>query len=104
MKLNEALDRTIEHFGIKAKDLAAAAGMDGAVLSRFRNGRDMNISGFEKLLDALNDEEYQYLLSQLVLERKTQEDVSQLLLIIADKIERGEIRLKIGFPEHLLVG
>lgn len=105
MQINEALNNTIKHFGIKGKDLSASTGLMQATLSKFRNGHcDMHISGLERIMAALTDEQYHYFMSQLVLERKSQEEVKQMLSLIAEKIERGEIRMKVGFQQELLVG
>lgn len=62
MNFSEALDQTIFHFKLQAVDLAVKAGLDPAVISRFRNGKSVRVETLERILAVLDPEVRSYLL------------------------------------------
>lgn len=69
LRIYQALNLTIEHFGIKSQALADASGMSKSRLSLFRNNhQSMRASLIDALLDAMTPEQRKYLFSLLLLE------------------------------------
>jgi transcriptional regulator with XRE-family HTH domain len=92
----------MKHFNLSAKELASTSGITESALSKFRNGeRDLMQSSVEKLLQALPDDAFHYLLSQLASDRMSPQHAIQMLNVLADKLESGELRLKPSFNSFL---
>jgi transcriptional regulator with XRE-family HTH domain len=104
MQISAALHMTMQQFNIKGNALAVTSGVTESAISKFRHGdKDLQASTVERLLAALPDDAYHFFLAQLAIERQTPQQMGHLLSVIASKIEKGEVPLKITFPESLLV-
>jgi len=93
--LAKALDSTIQHFGLSARELAIKTGVTDSTISKLRSGSsDAKLSTFEALVNALPDEAINYLFFNALLSRKIcSKDIYNYLTVIAcvvrdsDKIE-----------------
>jgi transcriptional regulator with XRE-family HTH domain len=95
MRLADALNLTMRKFDLQARDLAVRSGIGESALSKFRKGeRDLQARNIERVLTALSDEAYHYLLTQLALDRSSPQQMIQLLSSLADRIEAGEVKFK----------
>lgn len=65
MNIGEAFKLTVFRFELKASDIAQNAGLDRAVISRFRGGTNIRVETLERILVALPDEARAYMLDQL---------------------------------------
>ncbi|WP_190554277.1 helix-turn-helix transcriptional regulator [Trichocoleus sp. FACHB-591] len=100
MNFSQALDRTLEEFGISAKWLAERAGVSQQMISQFRNGQQRVYNdSLEKMLAHLPSEAKQYFFSQLgasssgleaAIEEMDNDQLSHLLLAIAGKLKHGK--------------
>ena len=100
MNFSQALDRTIEEFGISGKGLASRAGVSEQMISDFRNGKKRVYNdSLEKILAALPSEAKSYyflMLDVSPVSLKSQIDTmddSQLVLLlaaIAEKLQKGK--------------
>ncbi len=66
MDISTAFDRTLNRFGISGKWLAEQSGVSEVVISRFRNGRQVQTDTLGKLLVALPFEVQQYFFESLL--------------------------------------
>ena len=66
MKISAALTATMDKFGLTGTDLVNAAGITNSRLSRFLNGTAIKTDGLDKLIDALDDEAFRFLIEQLI--------------------------------------
>jgi len=62
MTYQSALNETLKHFAISARDVATKSGIDEANFSSFRRGKkDLNLQTWERLIDVLPSEAKQYI-------------------------------------------
>jgi transcriptional regulator with XRE-family HTH domain len=104
MHFSQALDRTLNEYGIKAKWLAERSGVSPQMISDFRNGKQRIYSdSLEKMLSNLPVEAREYFFRQLGSSPATMEsriaemdngELSTLLLAIADKLQRGKVGVR----------
>jgi transcriptional regulator with XRE-family HTH domain len=100
MHFSQALDRTLNEYGIKAKWLAERSGVSPQMISDFRNGKQRIYSdSLEKMLASLPAEAREYFFRQLgsspaTIETRIAEmnnvELSTLLLAIADKLQTSK--------------
>lgn len=100
MQFSQALDRTLNEFGIKAKWLAERSGVSPQMISDFRNGKQRIYSdSLEKMLASLPAEAREYFFRQLGSSPTTiqarisemdNDELSTLLLAIADKLQSAK--------------
>jgi hypothetical protein len=64
--LGGSFDKTLNKFGISAAWLSRESGVSQQVISRFRNGKELQTDTLEKLLKPLPLEVKQYFFSQLL--------------------------------------
>lgn len=69
MKISTALTATMDEFGLTGTDLVAAAGITNSRLSRFLNGTAIKTDGLDKLIDALDDDAFKFLIEKLISDR-----------------------------------
>ena len=69
MKISTALTATMDEFGLTGTDLVAAAGITNSRLSRFLNGTAIKTDGLDKLIDALDDDAFRFLIERLISDR-----------------------------------
>jgi transcriptional regulator with XRE-family HTH domain len=61
MEWREAFNKTLDHFDIKAAEIAERSGVDAVQISKFRNSKkDMHAHNFQKLIDALPSQAKMY--------------------------------------------
>lgn len=102
MKFVDAFNLTLEKFDITARELANRANLTEAAISKFRKGnRELKLESIEKVLGALPDDAYCFLMTQWAKERITPRQVVTLLGVLAQTIEAGEIPFKAEFPDHI---
>jgi transcriptional regulator with XRE-family HTH domain len=100
MKFVDAFNLTLEKFDITARELSTRSGVTDATISKFRRGnRELKLESIEKILTALPDDAYYYLMTQWANERITPKHLIKLLGVIAQTIEAGEVPA-IQFPER----
>lgn len=109
MQFSQALDRTLNEFGIKARWLSERSGVSQQMISDFRNGKQRIYSdSLEKMLSSLPAEARDYFFRQLgsspaTLEARiadmNSDELSQLLLAIADKLQSKKL-----VPARELIG
>lgn len=69
MELKEALLKTLDKYKINGKKLSEASGIPESQISYFRSGkRSVELKSFQKIVDALPPDAYDYFLRQLALE------------------------------------
>lgn len=100
MNFSQALDRTIEEFGLSAKWLATRAGVSEQMISDFRNGKKRVYNdSLEKILSALPSEAKAYyfmILEVSPVSLKSQIDkmddlqLAGLLAAIAEKLQKSK--------------
>ena len=107
MKISAALTATMDEFGLTGTDLVTAAGITNSRLSRFLNGTAIKTDGLDKLIDALDDDAFRFLIEKLIsarglhliveeqpelsdlVERLDEAETAMLLNALADKIRKG---------------
>lgn len=100
MQFSQALDRTLNEYGIKAKWLAERSGVSPQMISDFRNGKQRIYSdSLEKMLASLPTEAREFFFRQLGsspssiqarIAEMSNDELSILLLAIADKLQGGK--------------
>jgi len=95
----EALNQTLDHFKISARELFNKTGVREATISELRSGKsDARISTYETLINALPDEAINYLLLEVLLARDiSSSDISHLLTVIASVI-RDSDHIDVSMP------
>lgn len=89
MDLSVALNETLDHFGISAKELSEKTGVRQATISEFRNGkREIHTSQFERIVTGLSLEARQYLFLKAFIGQLDQEGIAMLLNIAANQIRQ----------------
>jgi len=104
--LAKALDSTIQHFGLSARELAIKTGVTDSTISKLRSGSsDAKLSTFEALVNALPDEAINYLFFNNLLSRKIcSKDISNFLTLIACVIrDSDDIEVNISEDLHVKV-
>jgi transcriptional regulator with XRE-family HTH domain len=100
MKFVDAFNLTLEKFDIKARELSMRSGVTDATISTFRRGnRELKLESIEKILGALPDDAYYYLMTQWANERITPKHFITLLSLVTQSIEAGEVPA-IQFPDR----
>ena len=107
MNISAALTATMDEFGLTGTDLVTAAGITNSRLSRFLNGTAIKTDGLDKLIDALDDEAFRFLIEKLIsargmhfvhkeqpalsdlVERLDETATAELLNALAEKIRKG---------------
>jgi predicted transcriptional regulator len=69
MKFSEALGATMIELNITGTALSETSGITGSRLSRFLNGTSIKSDGLDDLLESLDDDVFQYLMTKLVAQR-----------------------------------
>jgi DNA-binding Xre family transcriptional regulator len=69
MKFSEALGATMVELNITGTSLSETSGIATSRLSRFLNGTAIKSDGLDALLDSLDDDVFQYLMTKLVAQR-----------------------------------
>lgn len=88
----EALNETLEHFGISAREIATGAGVREAALSQFRNGKkDLNLESWERLVRALPLEAKQYLHLKVLVGELDNRGLSMLLSAVSYRLMQDAI-------------
>ncbi len=99
MKFVDAFNLTLEKFDITARELAIRSGVTDAAISKFRRGnRELKLESIEKILGALPDDAYYFLMTQWADERITPKHFIKLLSFIAQSLEVVESPA-IKFPD-----
>ena len=99
MKFVDAFNLTLEKFDITARELAIRSGVTDAAISKFRRGnRELKLESIEKILGALPDDAYYFLMTQWADERITPKHFIKLLSFIAQSLEAEELPT-IKFPD-----
>lgn len=89
MDLSAALNETLNHFGISAKQLSETTGVRQATISEFRNGkREIHTSQFERIVSGLSPEAKQYLFLKAFIGQLDQEGIAMLLNVAANQIRQ----------------
>jgi predicted transcriptional regulator len=84
MKFSEALNATLEEFGLSAKTIAQESGIREATLSEFRRGKkEIHTDNLERLIRALPQEAKQYLFFKLLVVQMDKQGIATLLSAIA---------------------
>ncbi len=91
MDLREALFKTITRAEISSKELSQAAGITPAMLSRFKNGKDISSSTLQKLINALPPEAYSYFHSLLTPKQESDRDLVEQLFELASQLRQSSI-------------
>jgi hypothetical protein len=113
MNYREAFDKTLKTFGITAKSLSEATGVQERQISLFRKGKDLMASNFFLLIEALPEPARQHFFEQLggqtsdftstqferdqssdptsVVNSMSSTELAQLLLAIADKLNQSSM-------------
>ncbi len=88
----KALDNTIQHFGLSAREISTRTGITEATISQLRSGKsDAKISTFESLIKALPEEARNYLFfKSFINENVSSRDISHLLTAIASVIRDSD--------------
>ena len=69
MELKEALLNTLDKYKISGKKLSEASGIPESQISYFRSGkRSVELKSFQRIVDVLPSDAYEYFLRQLALE------------------------------------
>ncbi len=103
MDLGKSFDQTLKRFGISAAWLSRESGVNAQMISRFRNGKEVQTDTLEKLLAVLPFEMQQYFFSLLlgqspkieiseVILQMDQEQLSEALLAISESLRRSPYR------------
>lgn len=102
MQISQALDRTINEFGISATWLAERSGVSQRMISRFRNGKQQIYSdSLEKILDTLPSDARVYFFQLLgvspislkaSIEVMDDMELAILLSAIAEKLQKGKAK------------
>jgi transcriptional regulator with XRE-family HTH domain len=92
MKFVDAFNLTLEKFDITARELSIRSGVTDAAISKFRRGnRELKLESIEKILGALPDDAYYFLMTQWADERITPKHFIKLLSFIAQSLETAEV-------------
>ncbi|PZV07235.1 MAG: hypothetical protein DCF22_22375 [Leptolyngbya sp.] len=119
MNYREAFDKTLKTFGITAKSLSEATGVQERQISLFRKGKDLMAGNFFLLVEALPEPARQHFFEQLggqpsdlasiqfegnqpsdpssVVNSMNSTELVQLLGAISDKLKQGS-----GVPQELI--
>jgi transcriptional regulator with XRE-family HTH domain len=88
MKFADALDITLKHFKISAKELAAKSGVAESSISRYRRGeRDIQADSLERLIAALPSEARNYLYFNCLIRDIDDAGIATLLQAIAIRLK-----------------
>lgn len=88
---SEALNLTLEHYKIPAKELSQRSGVAEAIISDFRRGKTLpRIDTIERLINALPQEAKNYMLFSGFLSKLTDKDLSLLLHLIANELRSSD--------------
>jgi hypothetical protein len=83
----EAFNKTLEHFQLSARDIAAKSNLQEAAVSSFRTGRkDVNISTWERLEAALPEDAREYMHLQILIGNISNRGISVILSTISTRI------------------
>jgi DNA-binding Xre family transcriptional regulator len=101
MDISKAFNQTLERFCISGKWLAAQSGVSEVMISRLRNGKQVQTDTLGRLLDGLPNEPRQYFCSllsgenltnhidiQYLIENATDEEIAKMMVLIAHKWRR----------------
>ncbi len=66
MDIGGSFDKTLKDFGINASWLSRESGVNAQMISRFRNGKEVQTDTLEKLMEPLPSEAKQYFCSLLL--------------------------------------
>ncbi len=66
MDIGGSFDKTLKKFGINASWLSKVSGVNAQMISRFRNGKEVQTDTLEKLMEPLPSEAKQYFCSLLL--------------------------------------
>ena len=90
-KISAALDETLKHFKIRGKALAEMSGLTEQNISKFRLGhKELTTGSLESILDALPQEVRNYMLFHLIGENMSDQDIANLLSVIAIKLRNSD--------------
>lgn len=88
MDYRQAFNNTLRHFGITAKSLSLATGVQERQISLFRNGKDLMTETFFQLVAALPEDAQRYFFAQLA--SKHPSDL-QSLVATASLVEKAQV-------------
>lgn len=66
MAIGDSFDKTLKEFVINASWLSRASGVNAQMISRFRNGKEVQTDTLDKLMEPLPSEAKQYFYSLLL--------------------------------------
>jgi len=88
MKFADALNATLKHFEITAKELSAKSGVAESSISRYRRGeRDMQAESLERMLEVLPPAARYYFYCDCLIKDIDAVGVAMLLQAIASKMK-----------------
>lgn len=90
-KFSVALDETLKHFKIRGKAVAEMSGLTEQNISKFRLGqKELTTGSLESILDSLPQEVRNYMLFQLFVQNMSDQDLANLLSVIASKLRDSD--------------
>ena len=90
MKLREALIQTFDKYKITGKQLSEASGITEAQISRFKNGGELSLVNFEKVVTSLPGSAYHYFWCQLAVNRMDDEQLYQTIMMAATQLKEKQ--------------
>jgi predicted transcriptional regulator len=100
MSFNQALDKTLDHFGISGKWLAKQSGLSQQMISGFRQGhQQVRSDSLEKMIRHLPMEAQQHFYAQLggstlsletMIGAMDNADLAKVLAMISEKLQHAE--------------
>lgn len=92
MRIREALFKTLDTFKITGKQLSANSGVTESQISSFRRGnRELELKNFEKLVEALPPDAYNYFWSQLALGRMSEDHLYELIMMATSQLKEKQL-------------
>lgn len=90
MKLREALLQTFDKYKITGKQLSEISGITEAQISRFRNGAELSLVNFEKIVNSLPESAYHYFWCQLAMDKMNDEQLYQMIMMAASQLKEKQ--------------
>lgn len=87
MKPRSALFKALDDCRFTAKQLSQASGVSEAQISRLRNGGEVSLENFEKLIDALPPDVYHRYWCNLAMQRMSDEQLYDLIIMAASQLK-----------------
>lgn len=97
MKFADALDATLKHFCISAKEMATKSGVAESSISRYRRGeRDIQAESLERLIAALPPDARHYFYFNCLVRDIDEAGIATLLQAIAFKLKTEPVKARIS--------